>query len=300
MARSRSIPVAILDDPDYFERPSETQAVLLGLVLIADDEGRGLAHVGFLGRKFNKETALIETALTDLESCGLLEVYEVGRHRYFWLTRWGDWQTLSKPTPSKYPAPPSADALETPSPNVPEIPPNPQENSGEFGETPPEGEEKVKGREEEGEGEETPPNVVRFPASTSSATSRSEEDLSVITAQVARTLKVPTSAALAQVVQEFAPNAALSLTGEAVEAREYIDDPRRNHKLHKMSPGFFRRWLKRCYQSPPADQRPALASAPPATQATPTRASPGKNLPSLMNLREQYQAASDPPRVKEG
>ncbi|MBA2286304.1 MAG: hypothetical protein H0W02_12545 [Ktedonobacteraceae bacterium] len=298
MARSRSVPVAILDDPDYFERPSETQAVLLGLVLIADDEGRGLAHVGFLGRKFNKETALIETALTDLESCGLLEIYEVGRHRYFWLTRWSDWQTLSKPTPSKYPAPPAADAPETPSQNVPEFPQNPQGNSGEFWETPPEGEEKVKGREDEGEGEETPPNVVPFPASTSStAASTSEENLSVITAQVARTLKVPASAALAQVVQEFAPNATLSLTGEAMEAREYIDDPRRNHKRHTMSPGFFRRWLKRCYQSPPADQRPA----PPATQASPTmRASPGKSLPSLMNLREQYQAVPAPPRVKEG
>lgn len=58
MARSRSLPTNLFEDPDFFERSSETQVVLLGLVLDADDAGRGLAHTGLLARKFNPASGL--------------------------------------------------------------------------------------------------------------------------------------------------------------------------------------------------------------------------------------------------
>ena len=107
MARSRSLPSTLFDDPNFFECSSDIQVILIGLVLTADDYGRGLAHVGLLSRKLNKAPALIEEALTYLEACGLLQCYQVEQRGYYSLTKWQDWETLSKPTPSKYPAPPA-------------------------------------------------------------------------------------------------------------------------------------------------------------------------------------------------
>ena len=109
MARSRSLPTNLFEDPDFFERNRETQVVLLGLVLDADDAGRGQAHSGLLARKFNTDVATIEMALAELQACEMLDCYQVGRHFYYSLRRWQEWQTLSKPTPSKFPAPPSLD-----------------------------------------------------------------------------------------------------------------------------------------------------------------------------------------------
>ena len=51
--------------------------------------------------------------------------------------------------------------------------------------------------------------------------------------------------ALTQIVQEFLGNSTLSLLGEAIEAREWIDDPNRNRSHKQMTLAFFRRWLKR-------------------------------------------------------
>jgi hypothetical protein len=51
---------------------SDTQIILLGLTLIADDEGRGLAQARFLVRQFDKDVALIKQALTTLTEIGFL------------------------------------------------------------------------------------------------------------------------------------------------------------------------------------------------------------------------------------
>jgi len=60
-------------------------------------------------RELDYPLELIEVALADLAANDLVVLYQVGRHRYYSLTRWGQWQSLSlaKITPSKYPAPPS-------------------------------------------------------------------------------------------------------------------------------------------------------------------------------------------------
>src|SRR6266852_903752 len=106
MARSRSLPLTLFEDPDFFERSSETQIILVGLVLGADDAGRGQAHVGLLARKLNKEVVQVEHALRELQTVDLLVCYQVERQHYYSLTRWQEWETLSRPTPSKYPPPP--------------------------------------------------------------------------------------------------------------------------------------------------------------------------------------------------
>ena len=118
----------------------DTRLILVGLVLTADDEGRELAHPKLLGRELDYPPEQIEAALQELAANDLLILYQVGKHRYFSLTRWGQWQTLSsnKITISKYPAPPQSGDADVPgtSPNQPELPTEPPGNSGEVGRTP--------------------------------------------------------------------------------------------------------------------------------------------------------------------
>lgn len=124
----------------------DTQLILVGLVLTADDEGRELAHPKLLGRELDYPPEQIEAALQELATNDLLILYKVGKHRYFSLTRWGQWQTLSsnKITLSKYPAPPQPEDAAIPSgsqdlPEIPtesaELPTEPPGNSGEVWKT---------------------------------------------------------------------------------------------------------------------------------------------------------------------
>ena len=118
----------------------DTQLILVGLVLTADDEGRELAHPKLLGRELDYPPEQIEAALQELAANDLLILYQVGKHRYFSLTRWGQWQTLSrnKITPSKHPAPPQSEDADVPggSQDQPELPSGTLGNSGEVGKTP--------------------------------------------------------------------------------------------------------------------------------------------------------------------
>ena len=89
-------------------------------VLLADDEGRELAHPRLLSREIDYQPEKIEEALQELVENDLVLLYQAGKHRYYSLTRWNQWQSISsqKMTPSKYPAPPelvsvAVDASET-------------------------------------------------------------------------------------------------------------------------------------------------------------------------------------------
>src|SRR5579885_2135511 len=97
MAKSRCLPTDLLTDPDYIELDSHTQVILVMLVLTADDEGRGRAHTGMLARHFNKTPKQVEQAFAELADLEFVTRYTVGRHQYYQLLRWGEWQTLSKP-----------------------------------------------------------------------------------------------------------------------------------------------------------------------------------------------------------
>ena len=61
-------------------------------------------------------------------------------------------------------------------------------------------------------------------------------------------LNLPTSQELEEIIQEFLSVPTISLTGEAIEARAWITDIRRNGKQQPMTPAFFRRWLRRSQQ----------------------------------------------------
>lgn len=266
MAKSRSIPTDLLSDPDYMELDSDTQVILLMLVLTADDEGRGRAHTGMLARHFNKPLERIEHALAQLSELELVTCYIVGRHHYYQLLRWWDWQTLSKPTPSRFPLPP---AKAQPNASAPCSPRETQETPGESW---PEGEGKGRETEQKQEaGSDLPAGITRFPSLPSSAESFSSSgrlsspaltlptvreapwssqpdgscSSTLSVQQIATILHLPVTEALTRVVTEYTIFGTLALQGCADAAREWIDDPTRNQGQKRMSVAFFRRWLDR-------------------------------------------------------
>ncbi|MBO0780205.1 MAG: hypothetical protein J2P37_15380 [Ktedonobacteraceae bacterium] len=274
MARSRSLPTDLCEQPAFFELDSDTQMMLVGFALAADDYGRGVAHRRLLARKLDKDEALIEQALTTLQAHDFLCCYQVGRGRYYALTCWQEWQSLHKPTPSKYPAPPppdsdsvlpggfhsSADAQDDS--GVPRISPGVPGFSGEIRpeeeEEEPEG-EKEERRRNEVEDEAFPGKVVTSLAPSSSVSSDdvslTQGAISQKTRQVAQILHLPLSGALRRVVADYGSDESLSLLGEADAAREWIEDRHRNRKGQAMTPAFFRRWLGREQANIQARQR---------------------------------------------
>jgi hypothetical protein len=139
-------------------------------------------------------------------------------------------------------------------------------------------------------------NVTPFPTThpsnnDSDAVSVDEKTLREVTQQIATILQLPETSALRRVVLDFLHDRTLSLSGEADMAREYIDDPRRNHRHKAMSPAFYRQWLKRERDqgkaAPGRQGKPDLEGQ--ATGTTGSRAPSGLAGRSLMNLEAQYQ-----------
>jgi hypothetical protein len=210
---------------------------------------------------------------------------------------------LHKPTPSKYPAPPACVGEPvTGSQEYPECSEIFPEKLGKSGESIAEGEEEEKRTEEEGEEHpaacagEGKTNVVAFPA----AASEEERQLRETTRVVARILKLQETPALRRIVEEYRASPHVSLLGEADAAREWVDDRHRNRRGQRMTPAFFRRWLKRELE---AVQRRELTCAASAQEARATGTAgqqeaggvgnePGqRRLPNLMNLEANYRRA---------
>ncbi|HEY6410613.1 MAG TPA: hypothetical protein VIY29_24440 [Ktedonobacteraceae bacterium] len=325
MANKRCLPTRFFKDPDIMNLESrDTQLILVGLVLMADDEGRELAHAKLLSRELDYPPEQIEAALFDLVANDLVVVYQVGRHRYYSLTRWGQWQTLSlaKITPSKYPAPPSKEERtppdetsgppETASQNFPEFPRENPGKSADFQHFPSQFKlSESNSSEGEGNEREPPHNVVTFPSgrrdgTTTTSTDEKQcsdqrrRDAQHITQEAAAILNLPANDALVRIVEDYQHDPLLHLLGEADAAREYIDDPRRNRRGQRMSPAFFRRWLRREHEDAERRQSPPHVTAATGTLGgmggtTSPAPSPGTARPvlprSLMHLADQVQPA---------
>jgi hypothetical protein len=108
MASKRCLPTRFFKDADIMNVSKDAQLILVGLVLLADDEGRELAHPRLLSREIDYPPEQIESALKELVENDLVVLYQAGKHSYYSLTRWNQWQSISsqKMTPSKCPAPP--------------------------------------------------------------------------------------------------------------------------------------------------------------------------------------------------
>lgn len=294
MAAKRSIPTTLFASPDFFELSTDTiRLVVIGIILDADDEGRGSAHPRLLARKLDKRPEDIEQALAEMESHGILRSYEVSGRIYYVLLHWHKYQVLSKPTPSNFPPPPQ----ERPTNAIyaPGIPEQSRASAESPGESFPEGEEEEKEEHEEernkGEGSPTPgmSNMLPSASNSSNDSSPSLEKKSVDIDQVAFYLHLPITTDLKAIVGEFLQTPTLSLIGEAIEARSWVDDPRRNRKGKQMTPAFYRRWLKR--------SRGDYASEQKIVQAQPSafRASSGehswtkRSLPIEPLVNDPYQ-----------
>jgi hypothetical protein len=81
-----------------------------------------LAHPRLLSREIDYPPEQIETAVQELVENDLVVLYQVGKHCYYSLTLWNQWQSISsqKMTPSKYPAPPVEGVSEA-APSVSEV-----------------------------------------------------------------------------------------------------------------------------------------------------------------------------------
>lgn len=273
MASRRMIPTRFFKDPDILALSSkDTQLILIGLTLAADDEGREVAHAGLLGREMDYPPEQIERALQELEANDLLLLYRVGKHRYYFLTRWNEWQTLgTKKRPSRYPAPPLPETTdevkwfdssivsseEAPFQNRSEAASISPAFAGKCWQKSPQGNRKESSVTEGGEthalSEDTndrdQAKVIPFPPPAAPANAEETQgqapSLTMLVSQVAQVLKLEVSEALTRLIAEYACCSSLSLLGEADAAREWIDDVARNRKGSHMTLAFFRRWLQR-------------------------------------------------------
>jgi hypothetical protein len=291
MAVKRCIPTSFFKDPDIANVSHESQLLLIGLALCGDDEGRGTAAPRLLGREVDYSPEQIETALQELAENDLIVLYQVGRHRYYQLTQ--DWQKSmgAKRTPSRLPAP-EATLRETS-----ELPPESTELPPESTQSPPESTPQYNLIQvnliEDEEKSCASSNVITFPAPTVDSSGVSQEILDT-TGRIASILKLNVTDALTRIVQEYTRDPALSLLGEADAAREWIDDPRRNKKPQRMTPAFFRRWLKREQAQQAAPSSTRATGTTDAVPASPTRERPGLSGRSLMGLAAQYQKRAGP------
>ncbi len=306
MASKRCLPTRFFKDADIMNVSKDAQLILVGLVLLADDEGRELAHPKLLSREIDYPPEQIEVALQELVENDLVLLYQGGKHRYYSLTRWSQWQSLSsqKITLSRYPAPPEqVDVTEVPEDNVEDrvhttessqnFPNFPREIPGKLGKNREVlsqvklSESKViqdKRIEEEDEGQ-PPPNIVTFPAARGDADdagSHLSEKVLEATKQVATILKLTVTDALTRVVADYVHDPEISLLGEADAAREWIDDPERNRKRQRLTPAFFRRWLQReqeSYQHRHAHRTSSNRSSAPIAASTGQRVVTGAGPP---------------------
>lgn len=298
MAARRMISTRFFKDPDIMNLSSkDTQLILIGLILAADDEGREVAHAGLLGREMDYPADLMEVALQELAANDLLLLYQAGKHRYYQLTRvWREWQTLGgRTTPSRYPAPPVSgpserDTLTEPSGksrgNAGDFPD--QLNQTEENQTEAEEEENHPRRRTQ---TDQPQNVLPF-LNPHADDGKQKREMIALTQQVARILTLTATDALMRLVAEYEAIPGLSLPGEADAAREWIDDPRRNRQRKRMSLSFFRNWLKR--EKDAIDRRQillqqaALATGTGGPTSSPPGAPPaGRRPPDLMCLADE-------------
>lgn len=297
MAAKRSIPTSLFASPDFFELSTDTiRLIMIGIILDADDEGRGSAHPSLLARKLDKHPEDIKQALAELEAHRILRCYEVSGRVYYVLLHWHKYQVLSKPTPSNFPLPPQERPTNaTYAQGISEQPTAIAEPPGEsFLEREEEGKQEEEQEEERNENEGITlsgmSRVLSLTASSSGDVSPSLEEKSVDIDQVAFYLQLPITTELKAIVGEFENTPTLSLIGEAIEARSWVGDPRRNRRGQQMTPAFYRRWLKRSRGDYAAPEQNRSQAKPTALRASSGERSLAKgSLPPEPPVNDPYQ-----------
>lgn len=96
----------------FSELSDFSKLVFVSLISHADDEGRGVAKAATVASMTfpndeNKRVADVKKALSEIALKMSVQLYSVNGREYYAMTNWLDYQTINKPTKSKFPPPPS-------------------------------------------------------------------------------------------------------------------------------------------------------------------------------------------------
>ncbi|GGL27546.1 hypothetical protein H9L10_03640 [Phycicoccus endophyticus] len=110
MARIRTIKPTFWGDDKVAKLTRDERLLFLGLVSMADDEGRFLASnaavAGFVFPNDELSPARIGRWMKHLDAVGLIRVYDVGSVRYGVLPKFTTHQVINRKTKSVLPEPP--------------------------------------------------------------------------------------------------------------------------------------------------------------------------------------------------
>lgn len=113
MARKRMISPSMWESLSFSELSDFAKLVFISLISHADDEGRGVAKAGTVTsftfpNDENKRVADVKKALSEIALKMSVQFYSIDGRDYYVMTNWLDYQTINKPTKSKFPPPPNA------------------------------------------------------------------------------------------------------------------------------------------------------------------------------------------------
>lgn len=108
MARKRMIDPSIWINEGFGTLSNLAELVYIGLISIADDEGRGKASPAYIKAvlfpyKDDLRIADIEKTLFEISSKMSVIFYSCDGNKYYTLTSWEVWQKIDKPSASKIP-----------------------------------------------------------------------------------------------------------------------------------------------------------------------------------------------------
>ena len=110
--RIRTVKPEWLEDQLLSESSSDARVLSIGLLLLADDHGRGRASAKFLtARVFTGQSEqVLQDALARLVEIRYCHVYEVDGQKYFEVRNWFKHQKVDRPSKEKVPPPPETDS----------------------------------------------------------------------------------------------------------------------------------------------------------------------------------------------
>ena len=113
MARKRMLSPDIWESQSFSSLSDLSKIVFIGLISLADDDGRGKANPAFIKSTLfpydeNRRVAEVKSALSQIARCTSTQFYSVNGNDYYFLKNWTEWQKIDKPSKSKLPPPPSA------------------------------------------------------------------------------------------------------------------------------------------------------------------------------------------------
>lgn len=116
MARKRMLSPEIWESESFSSLSDFQKIVFIGLISLADDEGRGKANPSFIKSTLfpydeNRRVAEVKSALSQIARCTSTQFYNVNGSEYYFLTSWKKWQKIDKPSKSKLPPPPNSSGV---------------------------------------------------------------------------------------------------------------------------------------------------------------------------------------------